>query len=106
MKMVVAYIDNDVFETIRVKLLELGFESLSAWGATGTLPEATITGQYRGVAIERHMRAKTRFECVVGEEHASTVVDTVLELGGEGRTFVFVMAVEQAYPTGTIKADA
>lgn len=105
MKMVVAYIDNEAFETIRVKLLELGFESLSAWGATGTLPEATITGQYRGVAIERHMRAKTRFECVVGDDHVSTVVETVMGLGGEGRTFVFVMPVEQAYPTGTIKTD-
>jgi nitrogen regulatory protein PII len=105
MKMVVAYIDNDVFEPIRVKLLELGFQSLSAWAAVGTLPEASVTAQYRGLVVERHVRPKTRFECVVGDDHASTVVDTVLALGGEGRTFVFVMPVEQAYPTATIKAD-
>lgn len=105
MKMVVAYIDNEAFEAIRVKLLELGFQSVSAWGATGTLPEATLTGQYRGVAMELHVRAKTRFECVVGDEHVSTVVDTVLAIGGEGRTFVFVMGVEQAFPTGTVKGD-
>jgi nitrogen regulatory protein PII len=104
MKMVVAYIDNDVFEAIRSKLLELGFQSLSAWRATGTLPEATITGQYRGVVVERHVREKTRFECVVGVDHVSTVTKTVLELGGP-RTFVFVVPVEQAYPTDTIKAD-
>jgi len=103
--MVVAYIDDEAFEEIRVRLLELGFQSLSAWKAVGTLPEATLTGQYRGVAFKRYVRAKTRFECVVGDEHVSTVVDTVLAIGGEGRTFVFVMGVEQAYPKGTIKAD-
>ena len=82
MKMVVAYIDNDKFDGIRTALLGLGFQSLSAWEATGTLPESTVHGQYRGVAIERHVRAKTRFECVTGEEHVKTVVDTVLDLGG------------------------
>ena len=86
MKMVVAYIDNDKFDGIRTALLGLGFQSLSAWEATGTLPESTVHGQYRGVAIERHVRAKTRFECVTGEEHVQTAVDTVLDLGGRTRS--------------------
>lgn len=103
--MVVAYIDNEAFDAIRVRLLELGFQSVSAWAATGSLPEATLTGQYRGAKIESHLRAKTRFECVVGDDHVQTVVDTVLAIGGQGRTFVFVMPVEQAYPTSTIKGD-
>lgn len=36
------------------ELLDLGFLSLSAVEASGSVPEATVTGQYRGVTMERH----------------------------------------------------
>jgi nitrogen regulatory protein P-II 2 len=104
MKLVVGYVDPDRFEEIREALLGLGFPSLSALNAAGTVPEATVTATYRGAAIEQHSRAKARLECVVGAEHASTVVDTVLSAGGE-RTFVFVVPVESAYPADTIKSN-
>lgn len=103
MKMVVAYIESGSFEPIREELLGLGFLSLSAWEASGSVPEPTTSGSYRGVAIENHLRPKTRFECVVGSEHVSTVVDTVFKHANE-RRFVFVVAVEQAYPTDTVMA--
>jgi hypothetical protein len=41
---------------------------------------------------------------VVGADHASTVVDTVLKDGGD-RSFVFVVPVEPAYPAETVKTD-
>jgi nitrogen regulatory protein PII len=104
MKLVVAYVDPDRFEGIRETLLGLGFPSLSALSAAGTVPETMVTASYRGVDVERHSRPKARLECVVGADHASTVVETVLEHGGE-RTFVFVVAVENAYPVDTIKVD-
>jgi nitrogen regulatory protein PII len=104
MKMVVAYVDPDRFDGIRGSLLDLGFPSLSALSAAGTAPEATVTTSYRGAVTEQHSRPKSRLECVVGDDHAATVVDTVLEEGGE-RTFVFVVAVESAFPVDTIKAD-
>jgi nitrogen regulatory protein PII len=63
-----------------------------------------VTASYRGAAVERHSRPKSRLECIVGADHASTVVETVLKEGGE-RTFVFVVAVESAYPSDTIKLD-
>ena len=66
MKMVVAYIEPESFEPIREELLGLGFLSLSAWEASGSVPEPTSSGSYRGVAVENHLRPKTRFECVVG----------------------------------------
>jgi len=103
MKMVVAYVDPSRFEAIREALLELGFPSLSALSAAGTSPEATVTTTYRGAATEQHSRPKARLECIVGDDHASTVVDTVLDEGGD-RTFVFVVAVESAFPVDTIKA--
>jgi nitrogen regulatory protein PII len=104
MKMVVAYVEPERFDPIRDDLLGLGFVSISVLNASGTLPEATTSGSYRGVKIEQHLRPKARIECVVGADHVSTVVDTILKHGGE-RTFVFVVPVEQAYPTETVKAD-
>jgi nitrogen regulatory protein PII len=105
MKMVVAYVEPERFDPIRDDLLGLGFVSLSVVNANGSVPEATMSGSYRGVKIERHVRPKARIECVVGADHVSTVVETILKHGGE-RTFVFVVPVEQAYPTDTIKSDA
>jgi nitrogen regulatory protein PII len=103
MKLVVGYIDRDTFDPIRTELLGLGFVSISAWEAVGTIPEATIAGSYRGVTIEKHARPKTRLECVAGDNEVSTVVDTIIRHGGE-RVFAFVLPIEQAYPTTTIKA--
>ena len=104
MKMVVAYIERASFEPIREELLAQGFLSISAWEASGSVPEPTVTGHYRGTAIENHLRPKTRMECVVGDDHVASVVDTVLKLAGE-RRFVFVVGVEQAFPTETIMDD-
>ena len=104
MKMVVGYVDPDRFEAIREALLGLGFPSLSALSASGTVPEATVTTTYRGATMEQHSRAKARLECVVGDEHATTMVDTILAEGGD-RTFVFVVPVESAFPEDTVKLD-
>jgi nitrogen regulatory protein P-II 1 len=103
MKMVVAYIDRESVEPIRETLLGLGFVSISAWEASGSFPEAEIAGQYRGVAIEKHMRPKVRLECIVGDDQVMTIVDTVLQSAAE-RRFVFVVAVEDAFPKDTVNS--
>ena len=104
MKMVVAYVEPERFEPIREDLLELGFVSLSVSNASGSVPEPTGTGTYRGATIERHLRPKTRIECVVGADHAPTVIDAVLRHGVE-RSFVVVIPVEQALPAETVKTE-
>ena len=105
MKMVVAYVDPEQFEPIREDLLELGFVSISVLNASGSVPEPTMSTTYRGAKMERHLRPKARIECVVGADHATTVVDTMLRHGGE-RTFVVVIPVEQAHPAETVRTDA
>jgi nitrogen regulatory protein PII len=104
MKMVVAYVDRELFEPLREELLDLGFLSLSVLDASGSVPEPTVTGHYRGTAIEHHLRPKARLECVVGSDEVRTVIDTVLKHGGP-RTFAFVVPVDQAHPTESVKGE-
>jgi nitrogen regulatory protein PII len=104
MKVVVAYVDADVVEPIREELLESGFLSMSVVPAEGSVPEPIVTGNYRGVSVERHLRPKARLECVVGSDQVETVVDTVDKLGGE-RHFVFVAPIDAAYPTDTVNLE-
>jgi nitrogen regulatory protein P-II 1 len=105
MKMVVAYVDPDRFEEIREDLLELGFVSISVLNASGSTPEATMTGSYRGARLERHLRPKSRIEAVVADDASATVVETVVRVGGEN-TFVVVVPVEEAHPAELVKSLA
>jgi nitrogen regulatory protein P-II 1 len=105
MKMVVAYVDPERFEEIREELLSLGFLSVSVLSASGSTPESTVTGSYRGAKLERHLRPKTRIEAVVADDASSTVVEAIVRTGGE-RTFVTVMAVEEAHPEELVKSVA
>ena len=89
LKMVVSYIDRDKFDPIRADLLELGFLSISVSDVSGSVPEPTVSGRYRGAAFEQHLRPKARMECVVGAEHTQTVVDTV-RFARPGRNFFMV----------------
>ena len=72
--------------------------------AAGTTPDATVTTTYRGATTEQHSRMKSRLECIVGDEHAATVVETIIREGGE-HAFAFVVGVESAYPLDTVKLD-
>ena len=105
MKMVVAYVDPERFDEIREDLLELGIVSISVLDASGSTPEPTVTGSYRGAKLERHLRPKARIEAVVADDASSTVVETVVKRGGE-RSFVTVTTVEEAHPAELVKSLA
>src|SRR5829696_3961870 len=105
MKMVVAYVDPDRFDEIREDLLELGFVSVSVLNASGSTPEPTVTGSWRGAKLERHLRPKTRIEAVVADDATATVVDTIVHAGGQ-HTFVVVLPVDEAHPAELVKSLA
>jgi nitrogen regulatory protein PII len=105
MKMVVAYVEPDRFEEIRGDLLELGFLSISVLNASGSTPEATMTGSYRGAKLQRHLRPKARIELVIADDAADTVVETILKVGSE-HTFVVVLPVDEAHPADLVKSLA
>ena len=97
MKLVVAYIDGEEFEPFREELLGLGIPTLSVAEVAGSLPDATVTGSYRGATVETHVRPKVRMECVVSDDLVPVFVETVLRHEGLG-AFAFVVNVEQAHP--------
>lgn len=97
--------DPNAFDPIREELLGLGFLSLSLLQASGSVPTAIVTGGYRGVAVEQHLRPKARIECVVGAERVELVTSTVVKHGAD-RCFVVVLPVEQAFPEALVKAGA
>jgi nitrogen regulatory protein PII len=97
MKLVVAYVDAAEFDGLRAELVGLGIPTMSVADVAGSLPDATVSGSYRGTAIESHTRPKVRAECVVGDDLVSTVVEAVLKHEGKG-VFTYVVPVEQAEP--------
>ena len=104
MNVVVAYVEREAVESIREELLGLGFVGLSIVDASGAVPEGLVTGSYRGLTVEQHRRPNARLECVVGDGQAQSVVDTVAKHGGD-RYFAFVVPVESAFPTDTVKVE-
>ena len=100
--MVVAYIDREAFEPIRTAMFELGFPAFSVIDAGGAMAEPTATIKYRGTTVQNFVRPKCRFECVVEDEFAKTVMDTVAHYGGP-HVFTFVTPVEMAEPADYVK---
>ena len=99
MKMVVAYIRHEAFEPIREDLLELGFPSLTISEVKGSGRQKGITEHYRGSSIAIHLRPKLRVECVVEDQDASLIVETILKharTGSVGDGKIFVLPVEDA----------
>ena len=99
MKMIVAYIRHEAFEPIREDLLEKGFPSLTISEVKGSGRQKGITEHYRGSSIAIHLRPKLRLECVVEDQDAPVIVDTVLKharTGSVGDGKIFLLPVEDA----------
>jgi nitrogen regulatory protein PII len=99
--MVIAYVESEAFEPIREQLIEVGIASISVLQASGSVPDAVTKATYRGITVERHMRPKTRIECVVSDELADSVVETVLAQAPD-RRFVVVLDVGSAHPMASV----
>ena len=100
MKMIVAYIRHQAFESIRSELLAKGFPSLSAMEVKGSGRQKGITERYRGAEVTSYMLSKLKIECVVEDKDVQTIIDTIMKYArtgkiGDGK--LFVMPVEQAY---------
>jgi nitrogen regulatory protein PII len=99
MKMVVAYVRHEAFEPIRQDLLNAGFPSLSITEVKGSGRQKGITEHYRGSELVINLRPKLKIECVVDDNDAPLVTDTILRharTGNVGDGKIFVLPVEEA----------
>jgi nitrogen regulatory protein PII len=99
MKMVVAYIRHEAFESIRQDLLEAGFPSLSITEVKGSGRQKGITEHYRGSEIAINLRPKIKIECVVEDNAVGVVTETILRharTGSVGDGKIFTLPVEGA----------
>ena len=99
MKMVVAYIRHEAFETIRQELLDRGFPSLTITEVKGSGRQKGITEHYRGAHLTVHLRPKIKLECVVEDKDVALVKDVIVthaRTGSVGDGKLFVLPVEDA----------
>jgi nitrogen regulatory protein PII len=109
MKMVVAYIRHEAFEPIREDLLEKGFPSLTISEVKGSGRQKGITEHYRGSSIAIHLRPKLRVECVVDDQDAPIIVESILKharTGAVGDGKILLMPVEDAIRIRTGESGA
>ena len=78
MKMVVAYIRHEAFETIRAELLDAGFPSLTIAEVKGSGRQRGITEHYRGAELAIHLRPKLRVEIVVEASDVDIIKSVIL----------------------------
>ena len=100
-KLVVAYIDADVFVSIRKDLASLGIDSFSVVAAGGVSSDAFVSPHFTGTPHTQNLASKLRLECVVGADLVATVKETIFSHVGK-RSFLFVMNVEEVHPEETV----
>jgi len=99
MKMVVAYIRHEAFDSIRQELLDKGFPSLTVSEVKGSGRQKGITEHYRGADLTVHLRPKVKLECVVEDKDVALVKDVIVthaRTGSVGDGKLFVLPVEDA----------
>ena len=105
-KLVIAYVDPDVFEAIRQDLIGEGVVAISASSAGGPTPDQFVARSFRGTSQTYHLAEKIRIECVVGASHADAVQQTILAHPARRPTFTFVMDVSGVTPVDSVLLDA
>lgn len=103
-KVVVAYVDQEAFAQIRDDLNEYGIVSFSVVDAGGVSLDRFVAPHFRGSPHTQGLQGKLRLEVVVGEDHVEKVREIVFRNESK-RSFMFVMAVEEAVPQEFTKGD-
>ena len=111
MKRIIAVIREEMFEPVKVALLEAGCEGMNVSTVKGIGRQAGIKESYRGSSYCIDLIPKTRVELIVKEEDLDRIIDVILEnarTGDIGDGKIFVSDVEEVIRirTGERGSDA
>ena len=111
MKRIIAVIREEMFEPVKVALLEAGCEVMNVSTVKGRGRQAGIKESYRGSSYCIDLIPKTRVELIVKEEDLDRIIDVILEnarTGDIGDGKIFVSDVEEVIRiiTGERGSDA
>jgi nitrogen regulatory protein PII len=77
MNLIIAHLPNDAFEPVRIELLNLGVHRTTISQVHSSGPQPALTLQYRGAALDTHVRSELRLECLATAEQSPVVVDVL-----------------------------
>jgi nitrogen regulatory protein P-II 1 len=99
MKLVVAYIQPDMLNSVKQELYKQDIFKISVTNALGCGQQKGYTETYRGVEIEVNLLKKVRIEIGVTEPFVQKTVDAIIagaRTGEIGDGKIFVLPIEQA----------
>jgi len=99
MKLVVAYIQPDMLNSVKQELYSQEIFKISVTNAMGCGQQKGYTETYRGVEIEVNLLKKVRIEIAVTEPFVQKTIDAIVtgaRTGEIGDGKIFVLPIEQA----------
>lgn len=111
MKRIIAVIREEMFENVKMALLEAGCEGMNVSAVKGKGRQLGIRESYRGSSYCIDLIPKTRVELIVNENDLDRIIDVIVEsarTGDVGDGKIFVSDVEEVIRirTGERGSDA
>ncbi len=93
MKRIIAVIREEMFESVKMALLEAGCEGMNVSTVKGRGRHPRMKETYRGSSFCIDLIPKTRIELIVNEEDLDDIIDVIIESArtgeiGDGKIFV------------------
>ncbi len=99
MKLIIAYIQPEVLNSVKQELYKQEIFKISITNAMGCGQQMGYTETYRGVDIEVNLLKKVRVEIAVSEPFVQKTIDAIVagaRTGEIGDGKIFVLPIEQA----------
>jgi len=77
MKLIIAHLPNDAFESVRTELLDLGVPRMTVTEVHSSGPQSATMLRSRGVTLRTHLRPELRLECVAPADQTLAVVNVL-----------------------------
>ena len=111
MKRIIAVIREEMFDNVKMALLQAGCEGMNVSTVNGRGRQSKVRESYRGSSYCIDLIPKTRVELIVNEEDLDNIIDVIIEnarTGEVGDGKIFVSDVEEVIRirTGEKGSDA